>query len=58
MFQDGVIAAAIDDVEATGVTYFSSAANTNLIVGGQDVGSYEAPSVPRDRLSGVGHGKR
>ena len=44
MFQDGVIAAAIDDVESTGVSYFSSAANTNLVVGGQDVGSYEAPA--------------
>ena len=44
MFQDGVIAAAIDDVEATGVAYFSSAANTNMIVAGQDVGSYEAPA--------------
>jgi hypothetical protein len=44
MFQDGVIATAIDDVRAAGVTYFSSAANSNLVAQGQEVGSYEAPA--------------
>jgi hypothetical protein len=41
MYQDGVIGAAVEDVSAHGVTYFSSAGNENAIVGGHDVGSYE-----------------
>ncbi len=49
MFQDGVVATAIDDVEASGVTYFSSAANTNMVANGQDVGSYEAPAYRPSR---------
>jgi hypothetical protein len=44
MYQDGVIGAAVEDVSAQGVTYFSSAGNENAIVGGQAVGSYEAPA--------------
>ena len=42
MYQDGVIARAVDDVTAQGVVYFSSAANSNLRIGASDVGSYEA----------------
>lgn len=44
MYQDGVIAKAVADVTAQGVTYFSSAANSNEILGGNNVGSYEAPA--------------
>jgi hypothetical protein len=44
VYQDGIIAKAIADVTAAGVTYFSSAANSNVILGGLDVGSYEAPA--------------
>jgi hypothetical protein len=43
MYQDGEIARAVDDVTALGTTYFSSAANSNKVVGGKSVGSYEAP---------------
>ena len=42
MYQDGIIAKAIADVTAAGVTYFSSAANSNVILGGRDVASYES----------------
>ncbi len=42
MYQDGVIAQAVNDARAAGVSYFSSAANSNAIVSGQNVGSYEA----------------
>ena len=41
MFQDGIIAKAVDDVVAGGVTYYSSAANNNVTIGGHDVTSYE-----------------
>ena len=44
VYQDGIIAKAIADVTAGGVTYFSSAANSNIILGGRNVASYEAPS--------------
>ncbi|MGA9762462.1 MAG: Calx-beta domain-containing protein [Gaiellaceae bacterium] len=44
MFQKGPIDTAIDDVTSSGVSYFSSAGNSNLVVGGNDVGSYEAPA--------------
>lgn len=44
MFQDGVVAKAVRDVTAAGVVYFSSAANSNLIIGGNRVASYEAPA--------------
>lgn len=43
MYQDGVVAKAVADVVADGVVYFSSAANSNLILGGRNVASYEAP---------------
>jgi len=42
MYQDGVIAKAAQDVTDLGSVFFSSAANNNVIVGGQNVGSYEA----------------
>jgi hypothetical protein len=42
MFQDGIIAKAVDDVVAGGVAYYSSAANSTLTVGGHDITSYEA----------------
>lgn len=44
MFQDGPVAAAVNDVTAQGVTYFSSAANTNAIVSGNNLGAWEAPA--------------
>jgi hypothetical protein len=45
MFQEGPVGMAIDDVTASGVTYFSSAANENVVdAGGHDIGSYEAPA--------------
>lgn len=40
-YQDGPIAKAVADVTAQGVTYFSSAANSNKVIGGNSVGSYE-----------------
>ena len=50
MFQDGPIAKAVADVTAQGVAYFSSAANSNVILGGNRVGSYEAPAFrPKTR---------
>lgn len=44
MFQEGPIDVAVDDVTSSGVSYFSSAGNENVVVGGQNVGSYEAPA--------------
>ena len=43
-FQDGPVAVAVNDVTAKGVAYFSSAGNSNLISGGNDIASWEAPS--------------
>jgi hypothetical protein len=43
-FQDGPVAAAINEVVADGVSYFSAAGNDNLIAGGKDIGSWEAPA--------------
>jgi hypothetical protein len=43
-FQDGPVAVAVNDVTAAGVTYFSSAANNNIISAGNNVGSFEAPA--------------
>ena len=42
LYQDGVIAKAVNDVTAAGATYFSSAGNNNFNVGGVPVSSYEA----------------
>ena len=44
MFQDGPVSVAVNDVTATGAAYFSSAGNSNTIVGGKNVSSYEAPA--------------
>ncbi|HEY2053467.1 MAG TPA: S8 family serine peptidase [Solirubrobacterales bacterium] len=44
-FQDGPIAAAVNEVVGKGANYFSSAGNDNLInAKGQDIGSIEAPA--------------
>jgi hypothetical protein len=43
-YQDGPVADAVNDVTAQGVVYYSSAANNNVVSGGQNVGSWEAPS--------------
>lgn len=42
LYQQGVVGAAIDAVAAKGVSYFVSAGNFNVILGGKDVSSYEA----------------
>ncbi len=44
MFQKGPIDIAIADVVSDGALYFTSAGNSNVIVGGNNVGSYEAPA--------------
>jgi hypothetical protein len=44
MFQEGPISEAVDDVTSSGASYFSSAGNENVVVGGHNVGSYEAPA--------------
>jgi len=43
-FQNGPIAVAANQAAAAGVPYFSAAGNDNVIVGGNDVSSYESPS--------------
>jgi Subtilase family len=48
-FQEGPVGVAVSNVTAAGVTYFSSAGNNNLISGGKDIGSWEAPQY-RDSL--------
>lgn len=42
MYQDGIIAQAVNEVTASGVSYFSSAANSHATVGATPIGSYEA----------------
>jgi subtilisin family serine protease len=42
-FQEGVVANAVRKVTEAGVSYFTSAANNNLRVGGEDIASWEAP---------------
>ncbi len=60
MFQDGVIAKAVNDVANQGATYFSMAFNNNDVdSSGRDIGSWEAPAF-RDSGScpaafGTGH---
>lgn len=44
-YQDGIIAAAINEVSAQGVVVVSSAQNSNLRIGNNDVGSYEAMAL-------------
>jgi Ca2+-binding RTX toxin-like protein len=43
-FQEGPIANAVTTVNAAGTIEFSSAANSNLIVGGNNISSWEAPA--------------
>jgi len=43
-FQNGPIANAANQSTLAGAAYFSSAGNSNVIVGGNNVSSYEAPS--------------
>jgi hypothetical protein len=43
-FQDGPVSVAVNQVTNQGVTYFSSAANNNIIFGGNNVTSFEAPA--------------
>ena len=43
-FQNGPIANAANQASQAGVAYFSSAGNSNVIVGGNNVSSYEAPA--------------
>jgi hypothetical protein len=50
-FQDGPVAAAINDVTAQGTTYFSAAGNSNIISGGNNVSSFEAPAFREDSCS-------
>ncbi len=42
MFQPGPVDNAVDQVVAAGIPYYSSAANSNVIVAGQNVGSFES----------------
>ncbi|MGV1048611.1 MAG: S8 family serine peptidase [Solirubrobacterales bacterium] len=41
-FQDGPVAAAINEVSAGGVSYFTAAGNDNVVATGNDVNSFEA----------------
>lgn len=41
-FQEGPLGVAVSNVTDDGVTYFSSAGNNNLLVGGLDISSWEA----------------
>ena len=55
-FQDGPVSVAVNQVTNQGVTYFSSAANNNIISAGNDVTSFEAPAfrpgpAPRSRAA-------
>jgi hypothetical protein len=43
-FQEGPVNVAISDVVNDGALYFTSAGNANLISGGNNISSYEAPS--------------
>jgi Subtilase family len=42
-FQEGPVGVAVEEVTEGGVSYFSSAGNNNLINGGRDIASWEAP---------------
>lgn len=43
-YQGGPITTAIEEVAAQGVNYYSAAGNSNVVINGQNVGGYEAPS--------------
>jgi hypothetical protein len=47
-FQAGPIDNAVEDVTQAGAVYFSSAGNSNVRLGGNDIGSWEAPSFRTD----------
>jgi hypothetical protein len=49
-FQDGPIAAAIDDVTAQGVAYYTAAGNDNAVAGANNIGAWETPAF-RDTSS-------
>ncbi|HEX7060026.1 MAG TPA: S8 family serine peptidase [Solirubrobacterales bacterium] len=42
-FQEGPVAVAVNDATADGAAYFSAAGNNNLIVGGNNISSWETP---------------
>ena len=44
LFQEGPVNVAISNVVNAGALYFTSAGNANLILGGNNISSYEAPS--------------
>lgn len=44
-FQAGVIEKAVSSVVGKGVTYLSSAGNSNVVLGGRNVSSWETPAV-------------
>jgi hypothetical protein len=44
MFQDGIIANAVNEVTQQGVAYFSMAFNSNRILGGNNINSWEGPA--------------
>ena len=55
MFQEGSVSTAVDEVNAAGVPYYSSAANSNVIVNGHNVGSFETPAFrPSGDCLGLG----
>ena len=41
-YQDGPVAVSVNNARANGVSYFAAAGNSNVVLGGADVGSYEA----------------
>jgi hypothetical protein len=43
-FQEGPVSSAINTAVANGVTYVTAAGNDNVVVGGQDVSSWETPA--------------
>lgn len=54
IYQDSVVDDAISDVVDAGVSYFAAAGNSNLVVGGQRVGSFETDQyLPRDCTEGL-----
>jgi hypothetical protein len=44
-FQNGPVSVAVNQVTAAGAVYYSAAANSNVIVGGHNVSSWETPSI-------------
>ncbi len=54
MYQDGIVAKAINDVTAGGTTYLTAAGNETTTIGGKDVSSYEATGGYRPTACPVG----